>query len=416
MPGIRYSNSATVHGRGHRSGENLTVSAVEQPTNTGPSTVSGKVDRDAVYSTVTASGSVNTFKLIASRAASFVSDTPGVCAIDAGGNVTRVADGACTVRATDASGNVAGMSRQIVQAGATTYSQWTGWGVNSNWLVNHIASNISSLINGKTAGATTQNMWSAGSSFNATAPAGSRNAGMFASSMDFSPSSFCTQNGGNNSANARLSRCHLVSNRHVIRAAHVGSMGTIVWMRPDGSFVSSSAIDGMYVGQDLYVEYLGAAITGITPYYVLPSDYATYLPTLNGAGIAYNYGMGPVFSGGVLNLEGHSYADARMRLLDLTLLRDGYTTTPQSTATPHSDWSSSIISGDSSGASFLPINVGGLKPVLLGAMWQGGGLSEAITGSMATALESAMNTLSARNGGGTGYTLSRISLASFTAP
>lgn len=158
-----------------------------------------------------------------------------------------------------------------------SHNETTGYVSGS--LSNHIHTAVHNLISGLQQSNSIQ-QYITSSNGDIDAPEITLNENIFTGALDFSGISVMRTGRTNDGFPATL-----VTNRHALVAKHVaGSVGTeYLFMRSDGTFqkVSVQARTDT-TGNDLTVLYFDQALTGITPYKVLPTDWEdTYAPSCN---------------------------------------------------------------------------------------------------------------------------------------
>lgn len=384
--------------RGTPFGPRALVSVTETPVN-GSTSIESLATGDYNFNRTTVTPAINNCQLSVSRPDgtgryAFVSATPSICAVDAAGNVTRVSSGAGRI-AIPSPPHVLEFKRTFSTAAVVVTEAWTSWVANS--LAAHVEAAILAMVSGKTSGAATQAVLTS-SAGGASSPAYTRNASIFTGALDLSAITVYTTAFGSN-----MFPVVLISPRHVM-AGHVGASPgqQIVFKAPDGSHVVRTVVSHVEVAPDMgdnYVGWLDSEITNITPMKLLPTTWASYvpswlksskfstLPVLNKGWTAGDYirvlrahyvGIYPGVPGAFIYLE-------------------------RPASEPLLWWSSDIIGGDSNGPVFIPVNG---EPVLLHCMnfANGGGFYPANSAN----IQAAMTALGAG-------TLTYADLSDFTA-
>lgn len=203
------------------------------------------------------------------------SATPGVCSIDGQGNVSCLDDGMCIIQ-TQAMFGSTSLWWPMSFRNTGTFS-----GFSTGSLSKHICDAFTTMLQGKVAGAAAQAQFT---SYSGTtgAPAVVRNPSAFCSGLDLTGMSVMT---GSNSA---MFPWMLISPRHIIGANHVSpGTGPFVWQDAQGNYhtanrVRGAQVDGgsVYGSSDIHVAYLDTPVTGVTPFSLLPSTWAQYIPHL----------------------------------------------------------------------------------------------------------------------------------------
>lgn len=388
--------------RGFQPQEEVSWQLAETPSIFGGSTLTAQVYSDFIADKITANTSDNNCTLgiypgTLNTSATATSLTPTTCTVDAVGKVSRVADGLCTVEIS-APGSKKNFTRSMLRsAGGISYNQ-TGFAVGS--LSKHISDNIAAMVSGKTAGDATQFIYS-GENYSLSAPVGTRNTGLF-TTLNLAATSFAL------TGDARFP-LHLISDRHFICATHVkpGIGQTVVFLGNDNVFRSAtvSAISLISGAQDTSVGYLSAAITGITPYYFLPSTWKTYLPGIDSTL------QGQLSMPVLVNLYHDATGRRRLHIIESPRQAVGLETWANIdpfNSKLYTAWHSVIQGGDSGSPVILPITDGTLKPVLINSLLAASG--GAMYPEYITAINSAMTAQA-----GVAAAVQTVSLAGFTA-
>lgn len=340
--------------KGFEEQDEVSWGVVETPLALSSSVTPDQSALDFIVDVELATGVDNNCALSIPASATVENLTQGVCTI-ANGVVSRVTDGTCNI---DISipGSKRRFTREMLRSGGSTIYTQTGFATGS--LAKHIADNIDAMISGKTPGAATQRL------FNAD---GSRNSSIFSGALDLSASSV----GG---------REHLISPRHFIGATHACARTgqQVTWLDTAGVSHKRTVLGhsdkvgatAPYIGTDVTVGILDAAIEDITPFHFLPSNWQDYMPLLQDET---NYGRltVPMLSQMLDNVNGG-------RILHILPWRrrpaswvSRISYDPDGCSDPtYQPWSSAVIGGDSGSSMFVPIEIGGvLKTVLLCAIY-----------------------------------------------
>lgn len=362
-----------------------TILVTEMPTG-GSSSTEAVILNDINITRNTVATSINNYNLNIVRSSydqtyDLVNATPSICTLDNSGNVAHITNGTSRIIIYTPY-HILNYLRILVDSSTTITYTWNSWTPGS--LGAHINSEIRAMIVGKTPGAATQSVLSS-TSGGVQLPNHIRNANLFTGSLDLSAISIY-----NSSYNSNIFPVVLISPRHVM-AGHVGANpgSQFIFKTPGGSYEIRTVISQSIVPEPTsgvnYVGYLDSEITSITPMKLLPSTWEQYLPCLIQDQVFLNF---PVLN------KGWTEGDF-IRILNLNKVytfTEGY---PKITYLqgPALDvdiapWSSSVISGDSNGPVFIPING---QPVLLHCMnYSSGGdfYSDDLTG-----IQSAMTSL-----------------------
>lgn len=411
---------------GVKRAQDFSFSVVENPTILSP-VISPFTDRDANFAEITGSLAANDFviKVLPSLAIdgspTFESLTPETARVDGNGHVTRVANGYAKILIRMPSPLGTRAVERTMSASGTYQTAKYFQSYNAGSLGHHITQALLAMVNGKTANDGTMNLFTS-NNYSTAAPVVVRNPNVFTGGLSLSAISVIN---GTGYVHPGL----LISPRHVIGATHYQPDSVITFMRSDGSFVTANVVSRQnQVGAsltttgvtDIQVAYLDREVTGIQPFKLLPSDWATYLPTakrevpygsatyktvklpcLTKTAHKINGTMGDQISiNEVLELN-----DTDLGLSVQTVVHGLHTILDTSR------FHSLIKSGDSGGPVFVPIN-GDL--VLLTAYWfAGSGTNYADARS---AIDTAMNALASAAGdpaAGT-YSVQTVDLSGFT--
>lgn len=332
---------------------------------------------------------------------SFVSKTPATCSVDETGKVAWESNGACSisVRAMAAWRDVA---IPTMNGPSTTfdYAEWK-----TGTLGEHVLAVIRKMVDGKTAGATTQNMFTAASGGTA-APAYTRNSSLFSGAFDLTAVTVVTDLTGT----AQFPSV-LISPRHILGGhAGIGNNGSKVVFRDGaGNYQTRTITSQTYLGDSVRhtVGLLDTAVTTITPAQLPPAEMPLHLPSQR---TPYNQSQWTIvtalpmlnirWTGGnwlrIMNMAGLSQFDTPPKEFSL-----GIEMSPRPDL---ASWSSTIQGGDSNGPVFIPVN-GAM--VLLHCLYSTTG--GAFLGSWLTQVDAAMAAL-----GGGGVVTTKANLSGFS--
>lgn len=353
----RYSSSRKM--RGSADAASSVILVTEMPMSGSPS-VASIASGDANFDRTTTTPATNNCNLQVVRPNnpsnySFSSLTPSICSVDVSGNVTRIANGSGIV-AIRTPPNIQSFTRTFSNASTVIADVWTSWAVNS--LAAHVSAAILAMIDSRTPGATTQAVLTS-SSGGASSPNHVRNVNLFTGALDLSAISvYGTAYASNKFPVVLISPLHVM-------AGHVGASPgqQLVFKTAGGAYEVRTVVSQAKVAADYgdnYVGLLDAEITTITPMKLLPTTWASYVPSWNQTAYLSTF---PVLN------KGWTDGDY-IRVLSAQRVSAGYATAKSlllqpPIAAPLQSWSSSIIGGDSNGPVFIPINS---QPVLLHCM------------------------------------------------
>jgi len=265
-----------------------------------------------------------------------------------------------------------------------------------------VASTINGYANGKTPDATTLTMFT-NPTFSKTAPVGTIDAALWCSALDFSASSFMA-------GLAQYFPINLVSPRHGLFAKHIGyGTGTqVVWLDSAGVFHSANIQSQMNISGDVQLVYLDAAIP-ITPYSVLPANYATYLPSITRLLYPYPRPLPILYRPPYRPINGAPYEqNVAVHVVDSFYIR-GQALNYLNHGDSAPGWGKAVQGGDSSSPFVIPVNG---VPALLASAYTWG--SSAMYADLITEIESGMNALKDA-GDTTVYSLNKVDLTGFTS-
>ena len=396
--------------RGFRTQDDFSYSLVETPTTTGSTSATVTI-KDIDISRITGTLTSNDFIISVTDSLlipghTFINQAPTIASVNSLGQVTRIANGTASIDIKTPVGT-RNYTRSMSNTGASTQDVFQTF--RAGTLGKHITDAMLTLVSGKTASDTTKSLYSA-NNYNAVSPAVTRNSTCFTASLDLS----CISVMNYHVVTLAQDWQHpglLISPRHVIGAAHWPVGSPMVFMRPNGTFQSVNIVsqqsDVGVVGSDIQVTYLSAAVTGITPFQVLPSNWATYLPGVS-SGVTLKLPVLTKTAHTASGILADQISINQLKLVQSNGIAQGIW--PGLPALATDAWYSTIIGGDSGGPSFVLINN---NPVLLCAYFSApGGFPY---GNHVAAINSAMNTLATAAGDATAYALTAPTLTSFTA-
>lgn len=374
--------------RGPDALEDFSLSAIENYSVVNGST-SSSVSGDANLTTVTGAQVTENFYVRASGFGltgdpTFVSQTPTIAGVGVDGLVTWVSNGEAVI---DVKTNLG--TRRLVrniyqlQTGSTSFDSWA-----TGSLAKHIVDSIDGYINGKTPTADNSNL----------RVDGVLNPDIFTGSLNLRAMS--TWAGPNV---CLISPWHFIGS-HLLSTCRIGQK---VYFEAPGGATIERTVTGILPftsngrGTDQhFVGALDAAINEIAPFKLLPADFAYKLPNNTSTAVStVDYTL-PVLrrkqaGGDKIELLGaRIYNKNALDSLSLThYFPDAY-----------NPWMTAIISGDSNGAIFIPVNG---ESVLLSSMNHSAGSRN--YAYHAAEIQSLMTTLHA------GETLQQVDLSGFTS-
>lgn len=241
--------------------------------------------------------------------------------------------------------------------------------VRAGTVAEHVEAAIAALVQGKTAGDSTQALYLS-NNYSTGSPAVTRNAGLFCGALDWTGMSAISWD-GDSLGSASASPAHLISPRHAITAFHYtqASTDTYVFVGADGTLHARTKLAGrVQIGtSDVCLITLNAdlPVTGVarvTPFSLLPQDFTTYLSPgfyrLADGSRALNGGMlhalkrkrRPVVT------SYDTVGVSPLYLADQTSLAwRAVAQGAPSRSTLYPTWNCSWVSGDSGSGAFLPI-------------------------------------------------------------
>jgi len=347
--------------------------------------------------------------------------TPGVVSLDQAGLASVLASGTARFRMTHPVAGERLVEREVEHISSGFYSVLGA--PMAGTLLAHVTDTLKAAALGKTATNATIDIYT-GATFDKAAPAGTINPGLWAG-MDFSASSFMA---ASTSLNFPI---QLISPRHGLFAKHIGyGNGTkVLFLDHAGQFHSANILSQQWITSDVTLCYFDAAIPAtITPYSLLPADWAHYLPTMAQSSAAqYRVTIPAVLrSASTGNGPAPTASSPQATVLDLnTMAETIYSDLNTGDSVP--GFGKPVIGGDSSSPAVIPVN--GVSVVLSSwyALTPGPNNTAgppALTPMYAdylTQIEAAMNTLAAdANTAGqtpadsTVYTVNKVDLTGFT--
>lgn len=246
---------------------------------TSAGSITSTTDHDANISRQTSAGVAQEFDVSANvpatvtATAGFTSLDPTIATVNATtGVVTRVSSGTARIQ-----GFVAGFgTRQIsgsVSTSSTTFDTFTTW--RAATLEKACADGIDTLLAGKTAGATTQNLFSTEDD---TTPNYVRNASIWATGVDLT-SIAASINGTDRTHGGTL-----ITARHIVLAAHLGLQAghTLRFVSATGVVTNRTVLSvATITGTDILIARLDSDVpAGIAVAKVLPATWRTKAPSL----------------------------------------------------------------------------------------------------------------------------------------
>lgn len=278
-------------------------------------------------------------------------------------------------------------------------------------LAHHIASSLRGMINGKVSGNDTQFRYLSAvySDVGCTAIL---NPNAFCASLNFDATAIYRHTSNPQTSPPYAFSPHLISPSHILTSKHVGMwVGCKVYFRRnDGSTHSAivTKVENLPDNMDLTVGLLDVPVTGVTPYRVLPDDWADYIPAMivNGSTSSPKICI-PAITKGVRQLNDPNAIDPSNRF-KVTFLRinssdrnqisvlnnpsgtSNNTLVIDQTLEDFFEWFDGIDGGDSGSATCVPING---EAVLVCLQWTHSG-GPMIQGEVKTQIDLAMNTLS----------------------
>jgi hypothetical protein len=412
---VVYSDSARTV-RGYNQLEDFSVQLVETPVAVG-GTVTLETVKDSVFAKFTGGVVAANFQLNVAESASFpgfeiINRTPLTCDVSPSGAVTWKANGFVIVDVVTSIGTRR-YERYMVNA-SMDVPRYRHNNFLAGTLGRHIYDTMAAQVAGKTFSTSSVTPYSS-NNYNTTSPAVVRNPAAFTAGLDLS--AITVVNGGTYGHPGLL-----ISPRHILGADHYVASSPMTWMRPDGTFATASVVSRKRIGSsDISVAYLGAPITGIVPFKVLPKDWAKYIPGIIGKNTTQSgtrfttTGNHPFAQLPVLFKKARAGDRIHTSVLqaidsDAFCITASLASVPDIPTLPTIDWGSGAESGDSGGPVFAPVNG---EMVLFCTFWlpQGGPF---ITSSIDD-INAAMNSLASAAGDATAYALQHPVLTGFTS-
>jgi len=371
--------------RGFNDLEGLQVSTINNYVYGALNITNGLTYKDIIYSQNASTNVKTHFNILSSLQTpqkflktSFKNYTPQFCNVDLNGNVTWISDGLCEIGVT-----INGETRiikQLIQNVVAGSFQQTDYVTGS--LAKNIQNNIVNALNSVLPTSINEPVFNLGIT--------ARNASRAAIGFDLSASS------------ANQFPVHLITPYHFICAAHVQpDIGkNITFIRNDNTTQTVTVANKQSGNQgDMNIGVFNTAVTGVTPYSFLPTNYANYAPSFVGTVIGQNnyYQRLPF-----INITGAT--GLNVRVLDFFTYLGGLHTGGVSTIIPA--WTSPVISGDSGGPMLLPITVGSNTVMTICGSLFGATVSPSYTDYTAN-IQSVVNSLQS------GQSLSYVNLSSY---
>jgi hypothetical protein len=256
MPVTINGGSTATYFEGWDSFQNPTASATQYTTTTG-GTVTNSTIKDATKTDVTTLNAIlnNTVTAVPSITG-FTNITPAICDTTAFPNVVSLQDGVGLVNLTTANGNL----QIALKCNIDTTVQ-------NPYISNYTNGSLTKAINDLVLSAVGANPSPSASFMNVYSSGDTKNTNQYTKNIiDLSP--FSNSTGGSVS---------LVSSRHITTVGHFApSVGTVITFRDkNGNAQTKTIISSSGVAGDNWVGYLDSAVTGITPYSVLPANATT---------------------------------------------------------------------------------------------------------------------------------------------
>ena len=273
---------------GVKADQDYSINIVENPSTNDP-VFTPFVDRDANFENVVDTATHNNFiiEVVPSVAFDgtpvFESATPETASVDADGHVSLVSEGAARVLVKMPAPLGTRAVARTMDASSVQHTRNYFRSYAAGSLGDHITQAILDMVSGVSATDTTKNMF-ASNNYSLTAPAVVRNSNIFTGALDLSAISVINGTTGGGYIHPGM----LLSTRHIVTATHFQTGDVVVFMRPDGSFVTANVVSrSHHVGgaltwdgiTDVTICYLDTEVTDITPFKLLPANWSNYLPT-----------------------------------------------------------------------------------------------------------------------------------------
>lgn len=268
--------------RGAGASEDFTVDTVLVDASTPDMVVNNVVDKDCVFKRTYSARTAMDVQVTPSGIGPFTieSAAPDACFVRAGRIV-------CKDKAKQCQFTVKGRAGKRIYKASPTHDIQENTYTDEflsylpGTLGEHLRVNVQAFYEGKTPGASSQDMYSSVTySTDAALCAATVNPNFGQNSASkFACVSFLASTDG--SAPWKLPVV-LISPRHVVFAHHISPAGPVVFRKADGAFVRTNitARSGVLTGtMDLEVGYIDPPINDITPARVMPSDFFNYMPS-----------------------------------------------------------------------------------------------------------------------------------------
>lgn len=355
--------STTTYFQGWNSFQNPTAYTVKYTTTTGGTTTTTTVKDASIATVSTANALVNNTIYCSQTVTSFVNNTPTICDTTTFPNVVTLAIGTGQVTLNTNNGAL-----------ASTFNCSLSSTFGYSYLLGYTTSSLAKAINTLIVNAVGANTTPAASFMNVYSSGYTLNTNLYTKNIiDLSP---FTDNGYAQS-------CSLISPRHIVYPTHAQILvGTnITFTRADGTTttkqvtVATRNINGT-TNSDIGVGYLDSAVTGITPYSVLPANATATLKLPLSSESTGAYGTLPQGIYGFVCKVRYPFGGGDyIRQMQLGVIRntEGSLTTPDTSGGagvssppsniitqtsdvryPYTNWCSNIAPGDSGSPTFLP--------------------------------------------------------------
>jgi len=425
MVTINYSASATTTFAGLGPAQDFSYRAIQNPSGGAMTYVTSPSAADTIVKQTT--GTITNFTLAVTDSTYLQGHSFQALqniAVDTSGHCTYVADGIAEVNIATPVG-----SRTYTQpmSQTATVQQFSSFKstltLPNNSLAYHVYNAINTMVGTLANNDTNGNVWQS-NNHSTSALSAVRNTNCITNNvLDLSAIAAATSYGSGLDFPGVL-----ISPHHAIFAAHVNPSGTYAWLTASGvpaySTITQTATipGGISTGTpDITVAYFTNPITGITPMKTLPTNWASYLPSVaNGyAGGTFSYAVPPALTKGVWRgseaVDCISVDDWYYRLATYNFMQ-----VRPSVFSNMTSWAATIVSGESSSPTFIPVDVNNptsgfsYQPVLIGMMTDTMGnmgsipdYSAAITTAMQSTAQAAGDAAYAS------YSMGTISLANF---
>jgi len=259
--------------------------------------------------------------------------TPGICSIS-GNQITRVANGVARIKVSK-EGESKIISKVVRQTlTSTAHSETSSFVVGS--LMKHIRDQFNTRLSGLTKSQLTTLMTDE-SSWSGSASTLTRNASLWCADLDLSGVAVAT--------NDKRKGCVVLSPRHIASATH-SKPATVTLIDINGNTVEATVASWVAISNkagspypgddgDLSIGYLTADLPAtITPVSVLPSDYLSYLPSIEKKGFPVMYSNDGRVGTNTYFGEGRALHVSDMRETDVTALGSSHELSMQQSEWP----------------------------------------------------------------------------------